>query len=188
VLGFAYGTPWRSGSAWHDCLGAACGRALLTEWLAPSFVLTELAVTPSAQRRGLGRRLHDALLAELPQPTAVLTTPQVEMPANQLYLSAGWRVLRLDFQCEHMDQPYLVMGLDLRTRERPLTHLRGRYQRATVARSGGAHVGLESRQSGKTPCEPPVRVDTFHRLGTIARRSLKRGRGLGGRLLTYPRR
>ena len=52
----------------------------------------------------------------MPQQTAVLTTPQGEMPANQLCLSADRRVPRLDFRCAHMTRPYLVMGLNLRTR------------------------------------------------------------------------
>ena len=64
------------------------------------------------QRRGIGGRLHDALIEGIDAPTAVLSTQTDNDPAIALYTGRGWRVIvpYLDFGS---GRPFLIMGRDL---------------------------------------------------------------------------
>lgn len=85
LAGFAYGFAAELGQ----------GSPVLTgDWLGGHFELVELAVVPSAQGHGLGGRLHDALLADLPHRRALLSTwADPTLPAPRLFRSRGWQVL-----------------------------------------------------------------------------------------------
>ncbi len=56
-----------------------------------AFELVELAVAPVYQGRGLGRKLHDALLAQAPTPRMLLTHQALDL--RSLYARWGWRDL-----------------------------------------------------------------------------------------------
>lgn len=115
VLGFAYGYTSMPGQWWHDIMAYAMGDEMRRRWLLDAFEVVELAVIPTAQRQGIGGRLYDALLADLPHTTAVLSTALVETPALQLYRNRGWVPL-LDRFAYPSGAQAIVLGLDLPVR------------------------------------------------------------------------
>jgi ribosomal protein S18 acetylase RimI-like enzyme len=109
IVGFAYGYTGRRGQWWTDYVAERVPRELADEWLDGHFEFVELAVDPGYQGRGIGRALHDALLADLPHERALLSTWRDELPARRLYLTRGWIVLQ-----EELDPSSSLLGLDLR--------------------------------------------------------------------------
>jgi ribosomal protein S18 acetylase RimI-like enzyme len=110
LVGLAYGYLGGGGQWWHDRVAAAMTPGQRAEWLAPGhFELAELMVGPAARRRGLGGRLHDAVLENLTAPTAVLSTQPDNEPALALYRRHGWELLlrAVDLAAPI---PYVVMG------------------------------------------------------------------------------
>jgi GNAT superfamily N-acetyltransferase len=95
LVGFAYGyTDTRCGGL--DPHAAAPYQA---------FEVLELAVGSAYQRRGIGRALHDALLADAPGPRLLLTHP--EAAARHSYLRWGWA--DLGEVADHNGQPRVLM-------------------------------------------------------------------------------
>ena len=77
LLGFTYGYEGGAGEWWHDRVAAPLTPGDRKSWLAPGhFEFVELQVAPECEGQGIGSRLHDALLAEVQSPTAVLSTEQ----------------------------------------------------------------------------------------------------------------
>lgn len=113
LAGFGYGYSAGPGQWWHDVVAAGLGPALSERWLRGAFELTELAVRPNHQGRGLGAALHDHLLAGLPHRTAVLSTMTEETAGLRLYRRRGWHVLHPGLRFPGIAAPYLIMGLDL---------------------------------------------------------------------------
>lgn len=109
VVGFAYGYTSVPGQWWHDLVARALGPDLAARWPDGAFEFVELAVTPVVQGRGLGGRLHDALLAGLPHRTAVLSTRDAETPAVRLYRGRGWTPLLTGYRFPGGDH-WLVLG------------------------------------------------------------------------------
>jgi ribosomal protein S18 acetylase RimI-like enzyme len=70
-------------------------------------------VRPDLRRRGIGRRLHDALLTGLESPAAVLSTEIDNEPAIGLYLGRGWEVVVPEIEFGPGYPPFLVMGRNL---------------------------------------------------------------------------
>jgi GNAT superfamily N-acetyltransferase len=113
LLGFAYGFTDAPGQWWHEQVAPELERAGLPGWLEGSFVLTELAVVPEAHGRGVGARLHDSVLADLPHRRAVLSTHRERTVARGMYDRRGWRVLLDDFVYPASKEPAVIMGLEL---------------------------------------------------------------------------
>ena len=114
LVGLAYGYLGSPGEWWHDRVSAAMTPEQRAEWLPPGhFELAELMVSPAERRRGLGGRLHDAMLAGLRAPTAVLSTQHNNDPALALYSRRGWQLL-LEAVDLAAPTPYVVMGKRLR--------------------------------------------------------------------------
>jgi ribosomal protein S18 acetylase RimI-like enzyme len=114
LVGFVYGYRGGAGQWWHDRVATALGPNGTERWLAPGhFEFTELHVRSELHRRGIGGRLHDALIDDVDAPTAVLSTQTDNEPAIALYAGRGWQVIvpYLDFGS---GRPFLIMGLDLR--------------------------------------------------------------------------
>lgn len=112
VVGFAYGYTLASGQWWYDVLRAHLDQAVQQRWLRDCFDLIDLAVQPSAQGQGLGGRLHDALLADLPHRRALLATYPAETPALQLYRKRGWVLVRDAFFAPG-NVSRMLLGLEL---------------------------------------------------------------------------
>jgi ribosomal protein S18 acetylase RimI-like enzyme len=114
LAGFAYGYSGGPGEWWHDRVAAALGPNRATRWLTPGhFEFVELGVRPDLRRRGLGRRLHDDLLAVVHAPTAVLSTERDNAPALALYHGCGWQVILDEIDFGPDSPPFVVLGKDL---------------------------------------------------------------------------
>jgi len=84
----------RPGDWWRDQIAAAIPAAQAGEWLGELCLeVVHLAVVPRAQGRGLGRVVHDVLIAGRPAPAAMLTVHPAATPAQRLYLSRGWTIV-----------------------------------------------------------------------------------------------
>lgn len=114
LAGFAYGYLGGPGEWWHDHVAAALGPELTRRWLSPGhFEFAELQVRPELRRRGIGLRLHDALLEGLAGPTAALSTERDNVPAITLYERRGWQVILDEILFGDGEPPFLIMGRDL---------------------------------------------------------------------------
>ena len=89
LAGFAYGYRGAPGQWWHDLVADALGPDGAARWLAPGhFELVELHVHAALWGRGIGGRLHDALLAPEAGP-AVLSTQRDNERALVAHLLAA---------------------------------------------------------------------------------------------------
>jgi ribosomal protein S18 acetylase RimI-like enzyme len=115
IVGFAYGYCGGPGQWWHDAVRAAMTPQARRRWLRPGHVeLAELHVAPERRRKGLGGRLHDALLAAYPDaPTSLLSTQTGNAPALALYEGRGWQVVVPELRFAAAAEPYAILGLDL---------------------------------------------------------------------------
>jgi GNAT superfamily N-acetyltransferase len=116
VVGFTYGYAALPGGWWYDLVAAALPPAGVARWMSDAFEFVELAVHPAAQGQGIGARLHDTLLADLPYRTALLSTYQGETAARQLYRRRGWVPLLEDFYYPGSTVPMAILGLKLPVR------------------------------------------------------------------------
>jgi GNAT superfamily N-acetyltransferase len=111
LAGIVYGYTGAYGQWWTDRIAAAMGARARAAWLdRPHFEVVELQVRPSAQRRGVGRRLLTSLLARQPHERALLTTHE-HGPGMPFYTLLGWRRLA-DLRFEPGGPLMVVMGLD----------------------------------------------------------------------------
>jgi ribosomal protein S18 acetylase RimI-like enzyme len=113
IVGFTYGYISKRGQWWHDQVATALSQKDIARWLDDAFEFVVIAVMPQAQGRGIGGKLHDAILAGLPQRTAILSANQAETNAMQLYRKRGWHLLLQDFFFTGGTTPMVVMGIDL---------------------------------------------------------------------------
>jgi ribosomal protein S18 acetylase RimI-like enzyme len=113
LVGFAYGFACLPGNWWYEKVSAAGGRQFTERWLRGSFQLAEIGVIPEWQGQGVGGRLFDILLEDLPHPRAVLSTLAQETPAQALYRSRGWQVLIEEMYFPAVARTYRIMGKEL---------------------------------------------------------------------------
>jgi ribosomal protein S18 acetylase RimI-like enzyme len=111
LAGFAYGYEGRPGEWWHDLVAAALTREQRAQWLAPGhFEIVELQVAPELEGRGIGSRLHDALLARARGSTAVLSTAVSNERARGFYARRGWEQLLDEIGFGEGYPPFVVLG------------------------------------------------------------------------------
>ena len=114
LVGFVYGYLGAPGQWWHDIVAGAMDAGTRRRWLAPGhFELVELHVHPDVRRRGLGGRLHDAVLEGLGGRTAVLSTQTDNEPALRLYLGRGWQIVVGSLRFSPAGQEFAILGRDL---------------------------------------------------------------------------
>ena len=97
LVEFAYGHASRPGQRKHD----------------DAFELVNLAGMPATRGRGIGGRLPDVVLGDLPCRTAVLSTATEQTPAARLYRARGWVVVRDDFRFPGFPLQYRITDLEL---------------------------------------------------------------------------
>jgi GNAT superfamily N-acetyltransferase len=114
IVGFAFGYTARAGQWWRDVVASAMTSKQVDIWLSNCFELAELAVLPLYQGKGIGGKLHDELLANLPHKTAVLSTIQAESNAFHLYQKRGWTTLVEDLVFPGGIRKYMILGLNLK--------------------------------------------------------------------------
>ncbi|MCA1725168.1 MAG: GNAT family N-acetyltransferase [Thermomicrobia bacterium] len=111
VVGFGFGARSSPGSRWHDQMMAQLGDdhpALRDAWR-----LVELAVAEEHRGRGIGGRVHDALLAVQPCPRALLCTYTTNARARAMYERRGWRYLHSAFIFPPDPHAYANMAKEL---------------------------------------------------------------------------
>jgi ribosomal protein S18 acetylase RimI-like enzyme len=113
MLGFGYGYEVAPGQWWHDQVRAALDRRTAKRWLPGAFEVCELHVHPDAQSRGLGRRLLHALVADLPNPVALLSTPDADTKAFRLYHADGFVDLARGHHFPGDARPFAILGARL---------------------------------------------------------------------------
>lgn len=113
LAGFAYGYKSVPGGWWRDMVTSTLHADLVERWFSDGFEFVELAVVPRVQGAGVGTALHDRLLEDVPQRTAVLSTQSENSVALGLYHRRGWIVLDPSFMFPNRSYAYTIMGLDL---------------------------------------------------------------------------
>jgi ribosomal protein S18 acetylase RimI-like enzyme len=93
VAGFAWGYVGERGQYWTDLVCDVLPSEVTADWVGGHFEFVELAVLPDYRRQGIGSRLHDALLTDVPQKCLLSTADDPDDPAVRLYLRHGWRRL-----------------------------------------------------------------------------------------------
>ncbi|MGY1603435.1 GNAT family N-acetyltransferase [Geodermatophilus sp. SYSU D00815] len=113
LVGFGYGYLVAPGQWWHDQVRAALDRRTAKRWLPGAFEVCELHVHPDHQSRGLGRQLLHALLADLPYPAALLSTPDADTKAFRLYHADGFVDLARGHHFPGDSRPFAILGARL---------------------------------------------------------------------------
>jgi len=112
IVGFAYGYTLAPGQWWYEQVVSVLGPEDASATLTGAFLLTQLAVLPGCQGRGIGSRLHDSLLLVIRNPGAVLSTRREDSPARHLYRRRGWQTLIEELAFPGADHPYQVLIRD----------------------------------------------------------------------------
>jgi ribosomal protein S18 acetylase RimI-like enzyme len=110
IIGFGYGYHGRQGEWWHDIVAQALGRDASKQWLHGAFELAELHVRPTMHGQGVGRRILETVLEQVPDSRVVLSTHDRESPARRLYRSVGFRDLLTGFIFPGSSEVYVIMG------------------------------------------------------------------------------
>lgn len=118
MLGFIYGYTGTPGQPFNDLLRCTLDAATVARWLDGALEVAVFAVQPEAQGRGIGGRLHDTLLDDLANRTAILDTNPGDTAAMRLYRGRGWQLLRGDYRFPDRDRRRAIMGRDLHGRGR----------------------------------------------------------------------
>lgn len=90
LVGYAAGMPLRPATSWWRELTAPVPDEVTAEHPGRTFAVTELLVRASWRRQGIGRSLHDLLLAGRPEERATVVVPPSATPALSAFLNWGW--------------------------------------------------------------------------------------------------
>jgi ribosomal protein S18 acetylase RimI-like enzyme len=91
LVGYAIGLPLRSSTSWWRYLTAPLPPEVTAEHPGRTFALAELLVRAPWRRQGIGRDLHDLILAGRPEERATLAVRPAAAPAQGAFQSWGWR-------------------------------------------------------------------------------------------------
>ncbi|MFD4658953.1 GNAT family N-acetyltransferase [Kitasatospora sp. NPDC058444] len=91
LVGFAFGVLLQSDSRWWHGLGLT--KDFTHEDGHRTFVIREIAVVPERRRRGLGRKLHAAVLAGADVERVTLAVRPEAQAAMKMYEALGYRGL-----------------------------------------------------------------------------------------------
>ena len=91
LVGYAFGMPLRPSTDWWRYLTTPLPDEVTAEHPGRTFALVELLVRASWRRQGIGRGLHDLILADRPEERAALTVSPTAAPAQHAFRNWGWR-------------------------------------------------------------------------------------------------
>jgi GNAT superfamily N-acetyltransferase len=90
LIGFAYGFTLPANTKRWTRLKEPVSVQVTTEWPGRTFVLFDYAVRAPYRGRGIGRRLHDALLGSRSEERATLTVQPTAAETKWIYEHWGW--------------------------------------------------------------------------------------------------
>lgn len=90
-VGYAAGMPLRPSTSWWKDLTAPLPDEVTAEHPGRTFALVELLVRASWRRQGIGRTLHDLLLAGRPEERATAVMLPAAAAAQRAFQDWGWR-------------------------------------------------------------------------------------------------
>jgi GNAT superfamily N-acetyltransferase len=91
LVGYAAGMPLRPSTSWWRELTAPLPGQVTAEHPGRTFLLADLLVRRSWRRQGIGRALHDLILADRTEERATLAVLPAAAPAQQAFRAWGWR-------------------------------------------------------------------------------------------------
>ncbi len=91
LIGCAAGMPLRPSTSWWRDLTSALPDQVTAEHPGRTFALIELLVRSSWRRQGIGRSLHDLILASRHEERATLVVPPTATAAQTAFQNWGWR-------------------------------------------------------------------------------------------------
>ncbi|WP_010540578.1 GNAT family N-acetyltransferase [Dietzia alimentaria] len=115
LVAICYGYHGSPGQWWYEQVSRGLrdqGRDLPTDYVE----LTELHVSPTHQGRGVGSTLLSRFLADRPEGTVLLSTPEVDGEANgawRLYRSMGFTDILRQYRFEGDARPFAVLARPL---------------------------------------------------------------------------
>lgn len=93
LVGFAYGLGVPADSQRWTRLVGKLDQETAREWPGRTFLLFDYAVREDSRGRGIGRRLHDLLLASRAEERATLTVQPTAVATKKLYERWGWKMV-----------------------------------------------------------------------------------------------
>jgi ribosomal protein S18 acetylase RimI-like enzyme len=112
VIGVTFGSRSLAGQWWHEHVAAHVGTehpALQDAW-----ILTQLNVFEAYRNQGIGKLLHDKILAAQPCPRLLLSTPVANKAAQRFYERYDWEFLHNGIEFFAGDEPYAIMRKELK--------------------------------------------------------------------------
>jgi ribosomal protein S18 acetylase RimI-like enzyme len=91
LVGYAAGMPLRLATSWWRHLTTPLDDEITTEHPGRTFALTDLLVRAAWRQQGIGRELHDLILASRGEERATLTVLPAATPAQRAFQSWGWQ-------------------------------------------------------------------------------------------------
>jgi ribosomal protein S18 acetylase RimI-like enzyme len=91
LVGFAAGMPLRPSTSWWRKLTTPLPEDDTDEYHGRTFALTDLAVRAAWRRQGVGRELHDLVLADRTEERATLTVAPDATAAQTAFRAWGWQ-------------------------------------------------------------------------------------------------
>lgn len=91
LVGYAAGMPLRLSTSWWRNLTTPLPQDVTAEAPGRTFALVDLLVRASWRRQGIGRDLHDRVLARRPEERATLTVLPAASAAQAAFRNWGWR-------------------------------------------------------------------------------------------------
>jgi len=90
LVGYAAGTPLRPSTSWWRALTTPLPEEVITEYPGRTFSVIDLVVRAAWRRQGIGRTLHDQLLAGRREERATLVVWPEATAAQRAFQSWGW--------------------------------------------------------------------------------------------------
>ena len=91
LVGYAAGMPLRPSTSWWRELTTPLPDEVTAEHPGRTFAVVDLLVRASWRRQGIGRDLHDLILAGRPEERATLTVLPGAAAAQHAFRAWGWR-------------------------------------------------------------------------------------------------